>query len=98
MDIAQVIGQVVATVKEPGLSNHKLLVLRCADPTAPDGGSGDTYVAVDLVGVGRGELVLVATGSAARMAAGTADCPTDAAVVAVIDNVVIDGDVTFTKF
>jgi ethanolamine utilization protein EutN len=98
MDIAQVIGQVVATVKEPGLANHKLLVLRRSDPTAPEGGGGETYVAVDLVGVGRGELVLVATGSAARVAAGNVECPTDAAVVAVIDNVVIDGDVTFNKF
>jgi ethanolamine utilization protein EutN len=98
MDIARVIGQVVATVKEPGLANHKLLVLRRSDATSPDGGDGGTYVAVDLVGVGRGELVLVATGSAARVAAGTTGCPTDAAVVAVIDNVVVDGDVTFTKF
>jgi ethanolamine utilization protein EutN len=97
MDIAQVIGQVVATVKEPGLSSHKLLVLRRSDPSAPDGGEGDTFVAVDLVGVGRGEIVLVATGSAARVAAGTTTCPTDAAVVAVIDNVVIDGTVTFNK-
>jgi ethanolamine utilization protein EutN len=98
MDIAQVIGQVVATVKEPGLTNHKLLILRRSDPASPDGGGDDTYVAIDMVGVGRGELVLVTRGSAARIAAGTTDCPTDAAVVAVIDNVVIDGDVTFSKF
>jgi ethanolamine utilization protein EutN len=98
MDIARVIGQVVATVKEPGLANHKLLVLRRSDPAAPEVEGDTTYVAIDLVGVGRGELVLVATGSAARTASGTSECPTDAAVVAVLDNVVIDGDVTFNKF
>jgi microcompartment protein CcmK/EutM len=97
MDIAQVVGQVVATVKEPGLSNHKLLILRRSDPAAPDRGEGDTYVAVDLVGVGRGEIVLVVTGSAARVAAATTGCPTDAAVVAVVDSVVSDGTVTFSK-
>lgn len=103
MQIAVVVGQVVATVKEPGLASHRLLVLRRTDPTSPTGehtspqNPADHLVAVDLVGVGRGEVVLVATGSAARAGTATGQCPTDAAVVAVLDEVVHEGAVTFTK-
>jgi ethanolamine utilization protein EutN len=79
MQLCRVVGSTVATVKAPGLSQFKLLNVK------PERGEGPEFVAVDTVGAGEGDLVLVATGSAARSLAGTVDSPTDAAVVAIVD-------------
>lgn len=106
MRLATVLGQVVATVKEPGLDRFTLLVVRDEFPAAadgredPDDPEGSPYVAVDLVGAGVGELVLVVGGSAARLAAGAAagaDCPTDRAVVGIADTVIERGTVSYRK-
>jgi microcompartment protein CcmK/EutM len=79
MQLCRVTGSTVATVKAPGLSEFKLLSLK------PERGEGPEFVAVDAVGAGEGDLVLVALGSAARSLAATANAPTDAAVVAIVD-------------
>lgn len=106
MRLASVLGQVVATVKEPGLDRFTLLVVQdefpapADDPVDPEPPAGSPYVAVDLVGAGVGELVLVVGGSAARLAAGAAagaDCPTDRAVVGIADTVIERGTVTYRK-
>ncbi len=98
MQLARVIGQVVATVKEPGLASFKILILRNIDPSAPDDGTAASpYVAVDLVGAGEGEIVTVAHGSAARVPRATAEVATDSAVVAIVDTLSVDGTVTFQK-
>lgn len=102
MRLATVLGQVVATVKQPGLDRFTLLVVQDEGPT-PSGERDPAYppyVAVDLVGAGVGELVLVVGGSTARAAAGAAtgtDCPTDRAVVGIADTVVENGTVTYRK-
>ncbi|MCY4631833.1 MAG: EutN/CcmL family microcompartment protein [bacterium] len=98
MQLARVIGQVVATVKEPGLDSFKILIVRNIDPSAPEDETTEPpYVAVDLVGAGEGELVTVAQGSAARVPTATANTPTDSAVVAIVDTLAVDGAVTFEK-
>ena len=98
MQLARVIGQVVATVKEPGLNSFKILILRNIDPSAPDDeATAPPYVAVDLVGAGEGEIVTVAHGSAARVPSTTANTATDSAVVAIVDTLSVDGTVTFRK-
>jgi microcompartment protein CcmK/EutM len=79
MQLCRVVGSTVATVKAPGLSQFKLLNVK------PEKGDGPEFVAVDTVGAGEGDLVLVATGSAVRSVAGTEDSPADAAVVAIVD-------------
>ena len=96
MQLAKVLGQVVSTVKDPGLARFTLLLVQDAGGADPERTSGSTYVAVDLVGAGVGEIVLVATGGAARVAAG-AEAPTDRAVVAIADTVVRAGSVTYSK-
>lgn len=96
MQLARVLGQVVATVKKPGLDRFTLLLLRDTTESDPNRVSGPAYVAVDLVGAGEGEVVLVAGGGAARVAAG-ADVPTDRAVVAIADSVIRAGTVTYRK-
>ena len=51
----------------------------------PEKGDGPEFVAVDGVGAGEGDLVLVATGSAARELASTRGVATDATIVAIVD-------------
>ncbi|MGE3289412.1 MAG: EutN/CcmL family microcompartment protein [Pseudonocardia sp.] len=96
MQLAKVLGQVVSTAKEPGLARFTLLLVQDATGADPERTSGPAYVAVDVVGAGVGEVVLVASGGAARVAAG-ADAPTDRAVVAIADTVVRAGAVAYRK-
>ena len=85
MILAKIVGTVVATRKDPRLVSCKLLVARPMDPRGK--AEGSYLVAIDTVDAGVGETVLVVSGSSARMAAGLKDCPVDAAVVGIIDNI-----------
>jgi microcompartment protein CcmK/EutM len=96
MQLAKVLGQVVSTVKQPGLDRFTLLVVQDAAGADPTQTRGAAYVAVDVIGAGVGEIVLVATGGAARVAAGP-DAPTDRAVVAIADSVVRNGVLAYRK-
>lgn len=85
MILARIVGTVVATRKDERLVGQKLLLAQPVDP----GGTavGNYLVAVDTVDAGTGETVLIVSGSSARMAAGLKDCPVDAAIVGVVDQV-----------
>lgn len=82
MYIGKVVGNVVSTKKEDSLTGYKLMIVelinRHEEPQKE-------LVAVDPVGAGRGEFVLVATGSSARMVAGEKNSPIDATIVGIID-------------
>ena len=95
MLIARVEGSAVSTMKDPSLTGVKLLVVRETDATGTP--TGTPFVAADVVGSGTGEVVLVATGSAARQTSTTVDRPVDAVIMAVLDSLEVDGDVTFRK-
>jgi microcompartment protein CcmK/EutM len=102
MQLARVRGNVVASIKAEGLAAHKLLLLEAVAASAPQDATGATdpaavYVAIDLVGAGIGEIVLVTLGSAARVDADGQAAPTDAAVIAIVDDVQFDGHTTFHK-
>jgi ethanolamine utilization protein EutN len=97
MRLAKVVGQVVATVKDGGLSSFKLLMLQDATGATQARTTGPVYVAIDLVGAGEGELVLVVSGSGARVCADSTAAPVDSAVVAIADSVIRNGDVTYRK-
>lgn len=85
MTLARVAGTVVATRKDPRLEGFKLLIVR---PVTPEGKLESNYlIAVDSVGAGPNELVLVVSGSSARMAEGCKDKPVDASIVGIVDNV-----------
>ena len=90
MIIARILGTVVATQKDERLHGKKLLIVR---PVNVDGTDTTGYVvAVDTVGAGFHEKVLVVAGSSARLAQGMKDAPVDAAVVGVIDEVDITAE------
>lgn len=84
MRIGMVIGNVWSTKKEQKLSGLKLLIVQ---PINIIDGSVDSspIIAADIIGAGRGETVIIATGSSARKAAGGQDIPVDAAVVGIVD-------------
>lgn len=85
MILAKIVGTVVATRKDERLVSNKLLIAR---PIDPHGKAEGTYiVAVDTVDAGFGETVLIVSGSSARMASGLKDCPVDAAVVGIVDEI-----------
>ena len=95
MQIGRVVGSVVATQKDDGLANMKLLVVHVHDHTAAP---TDQYVvAVDAVQAGPGDLVLYATGSSARQTELTRDKPCDAVVMAVVDSWDVDGTQVYRK-
>lgn len=83
MIICKVIGNVWATRKEETLNGLKLMVVRRVDISTDE--EHDSFVAVDCVGAGIGEPVLVVTGSSARKALTNPDTPVDAAIVGIID-------------
>jgi microcompartment protein CcmK/EutM len=89
MLLARVTGTVVATRKDERLVSNKLLVVRPVDPTGK--AEGSSLVAVDTVDAGVGEMVLIVSGSSARMATGMKDNPVDAVIVGIVDEVTIAG-------
>ena len=95
MRIARVVGSAVSTVKDPSLKGHKLLLVREADET--DALVGPVFVAVDVVGAGTGELVMVTEGSAARQSGTTSGQPVDAVIMGILDSLEVGGTVTFRK-
>ena len=97
MQLAEVVGNVVATVKAPGLGSHKLLLVRGVDPSGSGAPDADVYAAVDFAGAGEGDVVLVARGSGARIHHGAGTVPTDAAIIAIVDNVQFESRVTYRK-
>jgi ethanolamine utilization protein EutN len=84
MQIAQVVGTVVSTQKHRKLEGAKLLLVQ---PQSPDGTPrGPTLLAIDSVGAGVGERVLVVIeGKAAGDALGKKAAPVDAAIIGIID-------------
>ena len=85
MQIARVIGTVVGTQKEQSLRGSKFLLLQFIDESGE--ALPEYEVAIDYVGAGYDEWVLVTRGSAARQVPGSETRPSDAAVVAIIDTI-----------
>lgn len=84
MQLARVVGDVVATVKDPELKGHKLLVLQ---PVTTDRAPvGRMLVAVDAVGAGVGEHVFFVRGREASFPFLPAEPPADACIIGIVDH------------
>jgi microcompartment protein CcmK/EutM len=84
MILARVVGQVVATQKRPQFEGAKLLLVQPESPTGE--AKGATLLAIDSIGVGVSELVIVVLeGRAAGEALGRKLSPVDAAIVGRVD-------------
>ncbi|MEW6277738.1 MAG: EutN/CcmL family microcompartment protein [Candidatus Eremiobacterota bacterium] len=96
MILGRVMGTVVCTQKDPrleGVKFHVVLPLNVLS-LEPD---GKPVVAIDTVGAGQGEVVLVVAGSSARQTNLTQNTPTDAVIMAIVDTVDLDGGRVYTK-
>lgn len=91
MFLARVQGHVVASAKDPGIAGSKLLIVEPLkvdyDPKGGGelGETGRAIVALDRIGAGEGQLVLIVQGSSARMVEGCGKMPVDAVVVGLVD-------------
>ncbi|MGE3821693.1 MAG: EutN/CcmL family microcompartment protein [Isosphaeraceae bacterium] len=99
MFVAKVTGSVVATQKVASMTGHKLLTV---EPYRVDGDhsqlipTGRTFVVVDTLGAGVGEMVLICQGSSARLTPETEKLPIDAVVIGLIDSVDVGGRTIFS--
>jgi microcompartment protein CcmK/EutM len=95
MLLGRVVGTLVATRKETSLDGLKFLVLKQLDIDGSE--TGGYRVAADAVGAGLGEVVLYATGSAARQTKMTDRRPCDGVIMAIVDMLEVDGEVKYDK-
>ncbi len=82
MIIGKVVGSLFSTRKSEKLVGNKFMIV---EPVESMRGTDARLVAIDIIGAGIGEYVLVAQGSAARIGCDMADAPVDAAIVGIID-------------
>lgn len=101
MFVAKVTGSVVATQKAATMVGHKLLIVEPYRIDPSDRGrlstTGRTFVAVDTVGAGQGEFVLIVQGSSARLTPETKNLPVDATIIGIVDTVHVDQTCVFRK-
>ena len=90
MFLGKVIGTVWSTKKDEKLVGAKFLIVKKLDLKLVE--KNDFVVAVDSVGAGEGEVVLVATGSSSRQTDFTQDKPVDAVIMAIVDKLDISGN------
>lgn len=83
MIVAKVVGNIWATRKEDSLQGMKLMIVQVIDPMTDQ--LRNSFVAVDQVGAGIGETVIVSTGSSARLAKLGRHSPIDAIIVGIVD-------------
>ena len=83
MIVAKVVGNIWATRKEESLSGMKLMIVQAQDAVTKE--TRQSFVAVDQVGAGIGEMVIVSTGSSARLAKLGRHSPIDAVIVGIVD-------------
>ena len=101
MFVAKVTGSLVATQKVGSMVGHKLLVVEPYRVDPQDRNrlvtTGRTFVAVDTLGAGEGEYVLITQGSSARLTPETKNLPIDTVVVGLIDTMYVDHNCIFNR-
>jgi len=95
MIFARVAGTVVATVRSDGIPGAKFLLVELCDPQGR--GRKDYLVALDGIGAGPGELVMVTQGPSARQMPFSDKKPVDALISGIVDLVDENGEVVFRK-
>jgi ethanolamine utilization protein EutN len=101
MFVGKVTGSLVSTQKVDAMVGRKLLVVEPyrvdAATRASMNTTGRTFVAVDTVGAGEGEYVLVTQGSSARLTPETKNLPVDAVIIGIVDTVHVDHRCVYAK-
>lgn len=101
MFLAKVTGSLVATQKTDAMRGYKLLLV---EPYRVDVKNrrrlieiGRTFVTVDTLGAGEGEMVLITQGSSARLTPETKTLPIDTVIVGIVDSVHVDKHSVFNR-
>lgn len=89
MNLARVVGRVVATCKQESLSGRKLLVLKPLNSDLSDS-AALPFIAVDAVGSGAGEVVLYVKGREAAHAFLPDEVVTDAGIIGIVDSATLE--------
>jgi len=101
MFLARVTGSVIATQKLGSMTGQKLLVVEPlrVNPTNRSQlvSTQRSFVAVDSLGAGQGQMVLIVQGSSARMSPETEKLPVDTAIVGIVDEVTVEGQSVFKQ-
>lgn len=95
MELGRIEGTIVSTAKVDRLKGYKLMLVNLIGPDAKP--TSNYVVAVDSVGAGQGEVVIVVRGSSARQAKTLANVPTDTSIVAIVDSIELKGKIVFNK-
>ncbi len=97
MILAYVKGNIVSTNKTSRLRGHKLLIVEEWNPLTGEC-SKVPKIAVDTVNAGEGELVFCVSGSSSRQTDETDKKPVDMAVIGIVDEVTMEGEILFSKY
>lgn len=101
MFVAKVTGSVISTQKVESMTGQKLLIV---EPYRLDSAgrdklvtTGRTFVAVDMLGAGVGDMVLISQGSSARFTPETNKLPIDTVVIGIVDQVSIERQSVYSR-
>ena len=101
MFVAKVTGSLVSTQKVASMVGYKLMIVEPYRLEPKDRKSltttGRTFVAVDLLGAGEGDLVLITQGSSARLTPETKNMPLDTVIIGIVDKVHVDSACVYSR-
>lgn len=101
MFIAKVTGSLVSTQKVASMVGYKLMIVEPYRLEPKERKSltttGRTFVAVDLLGAGEGDLVLISQGSSARLTPETKNMPLDTVIIGIVDQVRVDAACVYSR-
>ncbi len=95
MDIGKICGTIVAEKKDEKLIGGKLYIVKLMDMNGKL--TDNIVVALDTIGAGEGEIVIVVSGSSSRMTEYTQHLPVDAAIVAIVDELEVNDKIIYNK-
>jgi ethanolamine utilization protein EutN len=101
MFVAKVTGSLVSTQKVATMVGYKLMIVEPyrLEPNERKSlmTTGRTFVAVDLLGAGEGDLVLISQGSSARLTPETKNMPLDTVIIGIVDRVHVDSACVYSR-
>jgi len=101
MFVAKVTGALVSTQKVASMVGYKLMIVEPYRIEPKDRKSltttGRSFVAVDLLGAGEGDLVLITQGSSARLTPETKNMPLDTVIIGIVDKVHVDSACVYSR-
>jgi microcompartment protein CcmK/EutM len=101
MFVAKVTGSLVSTQKVASMVGWKLLVVEPYRLESAErkslAATGRTFIAVDMLGAGVGDMVLITQGSSARLTPETKDLPIDTVIVGIVDKIHVEPHCVYTR-